>query len=102
MPNWFSPKLKSNPELDRKQQFLEIDVELCKMLGVPVHPEKFVNNWVDTIGLMYALGRDAEYIKADCIQCSKEFPTAKEHFDQQIKIVDWLEEHCDINCYATR
>ena len=33
-----------------------LDEELCGMLGVPVHPERYVRGWHDTIGFSLAMG----------------------------------------------
>ena len=91
MPNYFRPRLKSNPELGIREQFLAIDEKLCELLQVSVNPKFFVLEWVDTIGLGFAVGRTREMI----IASFADHPRA----DDYAKIVNWLLENCEIDCY---
>lgn len=102
MPNYFRPKLKSNPELGVKEQFLAIDIELCKMLGVEPHPVNWVNQWVDTIGFCFAMGDTPDKIKGQYAIGSDMHDIDPVYAANSVKIIDWLVENCDIDCYASR
>ncbi len=96
MPSYFRPSLKDRPELGVKEQFLAIDIELCKMLGVEVNPDKYVYSWVDEIGLCFVSGASVEKIKEMYAKYDDQ-----EHAAICIKIIDWLIEHCDIECFRS-
>lgn len=53
MPNCFTLTRKREEE---PSTFVEIDNELCKMLGVEPDPEFFVNDWYDNFGLIITMG----------------------------------------------
>jgi hypothetical protein len=80
MPNCFNLTDKSTGQVVTLD---EVDRALCKMLGVPVHETRFVEYWVDNIGLQIAMGKSWDSIKA----------AASESDEADQKIVDYLEEH---------
>lgn len=53
MPNYFQLYRKGETTAT---PLAVIDEELCAMLGVKVHPENYVNSWVDNIGFSLAMG----------------------------------------------
>lgn len=100
MAAYFRPTLKDSPELGTKEQFLEIDIRLCKMLGIEPHPDHWTHCWVDGIGFCFAMGDDPAEIKA-----SYDTPIwdhDKQYAENGKRIVDWLVEHCNISCYHAR
>lgn len=65
----------------------EVDEVLCEVLGKPVHPTKWVDNWFNLEGLSLACGGTVEQLKAD-------FPDRN--------IAQALEEHFRWNCWHGR
>ncbi len=48
---------------------VQIDEELCAAFKTPVHPEKFLMGWVDSVGLRLALGDDWATIAREFEEC---------------------------------
>ena len=100
MAAYFRPTLKDSPTLETKEQFLEIDLRLCKMLGIEPHPLHWTHGWVDGIGFCFAMGDTPDKIKANFD--TDEWGTDRAYANNCKRIVDWLVEHCEINCYHAR
>lgn len=84
MPQCFQLSRKSSKEFT-PVAFNEIDEELCKAFGVPVHPDRYFREWYGTIGFALACGHDWQAIKEKQLGD----PT----------VVDWLAMHYDFNAF---
>jgi len=72
--------------------FVEIDEELCKMLGVKPHPTLFVESWYDLLGWPLSMGASLEKLQ-------KEFPKEEKPLG---KIISYLNEHYTVNAWYER
>lgn len=73
-------------------QLTVIDEEICKHLGLPVHPVNYCHNWYNTIGFGLA--------------CGKSFDRLREVFKsdlRSIEIINYLDANFTTNAfYAPR
>lgn len=66
----------------------QIDEELCIVFNAPVDPDKWYQNWYNTIGLGLALGYDWNSLRE------------KLGDDPETKgILDWLEAHYEVDSW---
>jgi hypothetical protein len=79
MPNCFSLTSKRTGQVVPLE---EVDKELCAMLGVEVHPKRWVEYWYDIIGFQLACGKTWEELHANA-----------EDDEAEKKIVTYLEEN---------
>ena len=78
-----------------------IDEELCTLLGVPVHPTKYVEYWFDIIGLPLACGKSLEEI-IKRFKEDNEYSKKDNDQDPLVKIAEYLNEHYVSNAWCER
>lgn len=63
-----------------------IDNDMCKFFGVTPHPEYYYRSWYDIVGL--------------CLASGYSYETIKQRIPEYSDIVDYLEKHYNVNCWA--
>lgn len=91
MPNCYQLIRKSTGQAAKLN---EIDEELCKMLGVPVHPTMWVNAWHNTIGFGLACGRSFDQLREEERQRKDEW------VEVSLKIIDYLDANFTPNVWV--
>ena len=107
MPNCFHLFRKSAPEAG-PVSLNRIDEELCRELGVEVHPRNWVVSWYDIIGFKLAMGRTWTEIRAELLQTEEEFlppegPRREEHhaqYNQLLTCLNYLRQNFTISAWA--
>jgi len=61
MPNCFQLSRKAEPT--KPVRFIDIDIEICKELDIPVDPDKYCMSWYDIIGLRLACGQSFDEMR---------------------------------------
>lgn len=76
---------------DKPMTLDKVDEELCKVLGVPVHPKHYVCNWFDTIGWYIASNPNMDSISSDSLyNFIKEKIKVHDNFREKMVILNHL------------
>jgi hypothetical protein len=96
MPNCFTLTRRG---ADEPESLSTIDEKLCQVLGVPVHPTKYVVDWCSTIGFSLACGKDWDYIE----NTLRRYADEGDKEDQQaLRCCQYLREHYVVNVWCER
>lgn len=104
MPNCFQLLDKQTKE---PQSLNTIDEEICKLMGVQVHPKHYgdgIYNWFDTIGFQLATGKDLDDNSPNSV---REYYKSSEMWTEELpwleKIITYLQsKYTDKSFYATK
>ena len=70
----------------------EIDDEVCVHFGVVSDPNDYYLNWIETIGLMLALGKTLEQVVNDCHELMAEYPDSRSYYKRKAEIAEYLDQ----------
>jgi hypothetical protein len=92
MPNFFALSRTDDPS-KTPIRFVDIDEELCSVLGVQPDPVLYYHGWYDFIGFGLATGRTWPELRAITIETGDEVMTT---------IVDYLSSRYTPDAWASR
>lgn len=86
----------------------KVDEELCSMLGVAVHPKRYVAGWFDSIGFLIAMGKgklgtESLRVAVHLWYFPIDYPpldTAIEEYEIAKRILSHLEQHYTSDAWA--
>lgn len=79
-------------ETNKEVNFLQIDIELCQLIRVPVDQEKWVLDWYNQLGLGLAYGKTWEDLKS-IYHDSVEYIQFIEYLSANYKVDAWCERY---------
>lgn len=97
MPNYFTLTKIGESE---PTPLAKIDEELCKHLGEPVDPVKYVHGWYDSIGLRLAIGDSLQDIMAYYTERRKEKDDW--YYKAYCEMTEYLMNNYEPNSWASR
>jgi hypothetical protein len=92
-------KGQNEPEFRTK-----IDEELCKLLGLPVHPEYWVRDWDNVIGFALACGKTMDQVREMLLQyrekaIKKNNEDGANYYRDLLKIQEYLDQNFTVNAW---
>lgn len=99
MPNCFQLLSKKTGEATR---FVEIDEELCKHLGMPVDPVKWVGGWYDWVGWAIAVSGKTlpQLVQEGEADVKRLAGDELEQAEFMLKVVTFLDENYTSDAWA--
>lgn len=98
MPNCF--QLTRLSEMEKGAVSLnQIDRELCELLGVEVHPVRYVGGWFDCIGFLLACGKTWAQIWDDLGERADE-SGFYDHYADMAKMCHYLQNNFTANAWV--
>lgn len=96
MPRYFTLMKKTEP--DKAVEFVEIDKEICELIGKPVDEIKYAYSWYDNIGTAICCGATLEGILEQTTTYMNEGPQREGDYFTHI-IAQYLETNYVSNAW---
>jgi len=77
----------------------KIDEEICEFLGITVHPDKWVQDWYNSIGLRLACGHSFEDIRTEFKKYIDESENDSKFYTRLTVILNFIDENFTTNSF---